>query len=453
MAIADAPRPNPSISPHTSTEELLRLRDRYVSPAFYQVTPVAIARARGATLVDVEGREYVDFAAGIGAMNLGHHHPEVMAAAHEQMQQATHLGFHVVLYEGYVRLCETLDEIFPGARPTKSILVNSGAEAVENALKIARVATGREWVIAFQNSFHGRTYGALSATGKTKPSRAPFLRSLATNILHLPYPYLYRPIVDGVPEAELGALYAGLVERALETQIAPEQVAAILVEPVQGEGGFVVPPADYLPRLRQICDRHGILLIADEVQTGFGRTGRMFAVEHQDVQPDLLVMSKSLGAGWPLGAVTGRADLMDALPVGSLGSTFGGHPVACAAARTMIDVMRRDDVPGRALRVGARIHERFLAMQQRFACIGDVRGLGAMQAMELVTDRVTKAPAADLTVAISEEACRRGLLTIKAGMHGNVIRTLAPLTIEDTLLEKGLDILEAAIETTLARGA
>ena len=328
MAILDAPRTSrtaasPAREP-LSSEEMLALRDKYVAPAFYQVTPVAIAEAQGAWLVDPEGKRYLDFAAGIGVLNLGHNHPEIVEAAREQLDRCAHLGFHVVLYEGYVRLCEALDRIYPRAGQdfsTKSVLVNSGAEAVENALKVARAATGREYVIAFQNSFHGRTYGALSATGKTKPSRFPFLGSMTPNVIHVPYPYPYRPVAD-VPAEELGAFYAGLVERTLGTQIAPESVAAIIAEPVQGEGGFIVPPADYFRRLRRICDRHGILLVADEVQTGFGRTGRLFAMEHWGVAPDLLATSKALGAGFPLGALTGRAELMDRLPEGSLGSTF-----------------------------------------------------------------------------------------------------------------------------------
>lgn len=427
------------------SEELRDLKARFVAPAVFHVTPVVAERAEGALLWDADGRRYIDFAAGIGVANLGHSHPEVLAAAQAQLAQAQHLGFHVVLYEGYMRLAQQLDARFPGPGPTRSVLVNSGAEAVENALKIARAATGRELVIAFQNSFHGRTCLAMSATGKSRLSGLPFLRSLAPGVIHVPYPYPYRAPAAFPTAAAMTEYYAGLVEQALDTVAPPEHVAAILAEPVQGEGGFVVPPAPFFRRLRALCDRHGILLVADEVQTGFGRTGRWFAMEHWGAAPDLLVTAKALGAGFPLGAVTGRAAVMDAVPAGALGSTFGGHPVACAAALKMIEVMARDRIPERAAALGAAVRARLEAMQQRFACIGEVRGLGAMQAIELVQDRESRAPAPALVAAVSAECTRRGLITIKAGLYGNVIRLLMPLTIGPGELEEGLGMLEAAL--------
>ncbi|HYR95050.1 MAG TPA: aminotransferase class III-fold pyridoxal phosphate-dependent enzyme, partial [Methylomirabilota bacterium] len=293
-----------------SSDEARALRDQYVPKGLSVGTPVVVARAAGAEVWDPEGKRYLDFVAGIGALNLGHQHPDVIAAVREQLERYAHVSAQVVTYEPYVRLAQELDRIYPRAAgatvATKSVFANSGAEAVENAMKIARVATGREWIIAFQNSFHGRTYAAMTATGKTKNSRLPFMRTTTPNIAHLPYPYPYRPLaaVDG---DELAELYVRLFEQALDTNLAPEHVAAVIVEPIQGEGGFIVPPARFLKRIAAICRRHDILFVADEIQTGMARTGRMFAIEHSGITPDLLITSKSLGAGFPIGAVTGRA--------------------------------------------------------------------------------------------------------------------------------------------------
>jgi 4-aminobutyrate aminotransferase/(S)-3-amino-2-methylpropionate transaminase len=429
--------------------EVRRLREQYVPKGLHVGTPVVVASASGAEVFDPEGKRYLDFVAGIGALNLGHQHPEILAAVREQLERYAHVAAQVVTYEPYVRLAQELDRIYPRAGgstvATKSVFANSGAEAVENAIKIARVATGREWIIAFQNSFHGRTYTAMTATGKTKNSRMAFMRSTTPNIAHLPYPYPYRPIAD-VSEEELSELHVRLFEQALETNLAPEHVAAVIVEPVQGEGGFIVPPARFLKRIAAICRRHDILFIADEIQTGMGRTGRMFAIEHSGVTPDLLVTSKSLGAGFPIGAVTGRAELFDALGPGTLGSTFGGHPVACAAALKTIEIIERDGVAERATAIGATLRSRFEEMAKRMPSIGEVRGIGAMQAIELVRDRATKKPAPELVEATIKRACERGLLLLRAGLYSNVIRTLVPLTITDAQLREGLDILEGSID-------
>jgi 4-aminobutyrate aminotransferase/(S)-3-amino-2-methylpropionate transaminase len=324
------------------------------------------------------------------------------------------------------------------------VLVNSGAEAVENAMKIARVATGREVVIAFQNSFHGRTYAAMTATGKTKNSRLPFLRSVATNVVHLPYPYPYRPLA-GLEGDELAQLHTRLLEQALETNLDPSHVAAVLVEPVQGEGGFIVPPPAFFALVKAICERHGIVFISDEVQTGLGRTGRMWGIEHSGVIPDLLVSSKSLGGGFPLGAVTGRAELFDALGPGTLGSTFGGHPVACATALATIRVIERDRLLERSVAIGERIQRAFRAMAEKHPVIGDIRGLGAMQAIELVTDRRTKAPARERYDKVLAHAAKNGVVLIRAGLYSNVLRCLTPLTITDEQLDRGLAVIEDAI--------
>lgn len=437
----------------TSSRDVLALRERFVPRGLAASSPVVVDSADGAIVRDREGREYLDFVAGIGALNLGHQHPDLIAAARTQLERYTHVGAQVVTYEPYVRLAQELDRIFPRGTEaqleTKSVFMNSGAEAVENAMKIARVATGREYVIAFQNAFHGRTYAAMTATGKTKNSRLPFLRSASANVVHAPYPYPYRPLVAGSLD-ELAELHARLLEQILETSLAPEHVAAVLIEPVQGEGGFVVPPAAFIPLVAEICRRHGILLIADEVQTGIGRTGRMFAMERSGVTPDLLVTSKSLGGGFPIGAVTGRADLMDVLKPGELGATFGGNPVACATALATIAVIERDGLLARAEAIGTTIRARFSDLATRHDSIGDVRGVGAMQAIELVSDRAAKTPAPKLVDAVIKTACERGLLLLRAGLYGNVIRTLVPLTITDDQLHAGLDILDGAIQVNSA---
>jgi 4-aminobutyrate aminotransferase / (S)-3-amino-2-methylpropionate transaminase / 5-aminovalerate transaminase len=431
------------------SEEVRRLREQYVPKGLHAGTPVVVASASGAEVFDPEGKRYIDFVAGIGALNLGHQHPEIIAAVRAQLDRYAHVSAQVVTYEPYVRLAQELDRIYPradaAAVPTKSVFANSGAEAVENAIKIARVATGREWIIAFQNSFHGRTYTAMTATGKTKNSRMAFMRSTTPNIAHLPYPYPYRPIAD-VSEEELSELHVRLFEQALETNLAPEHVAAVIVEPVQGEGGFIVPPARFLKRIAAICRRHEILFIADEIQTGMGRTGRMFAIEHSGVTPDLLITSKSLGAGFPIGAVTGRAELFDALGPGTLGSTFGGHPVACVAALKTIEIIERDRILERATAIGAALRRRFEAIATGNAHIGDVRGIGAMQAIELVRDRGSKKPAPEIVEAAIKRAHESGLLLLRAGLYSNVIRTLVPLTITDAQLEEGLNILEGSID-------
>ena len=432
-----------------SSEEARALRERFVPKGLHVGTPVVVARAQGAEVWDPEGKRYLDFVAGIGALNLGHQHPDVIAAVREQLDRYAHVSAQTVTYEPYVRLAQELDRIFPRAEgtsvATKSVFANSGAEAVENAMKIARVATGREFIIAFQNSFHGRTYAAMTATGKTKNSRLPFLRTTSPNVAHLPYPYPYRPLAP-VGEEELAELHVRLFEQALDTHLAPEHVAAVILEPIQGEGGFVVPPQRFLRRIAAICRRYDILLIADEIQTGMGRTGRMFAVQHVGITPDLLVTSKSLGNGFPIGAVTGRAELFDAMPPGSLGSTFGGHPIACAAAIATIEVMERDRIAERAAAIGARIRARFDALVETKPVVGEARGIGAMQAIELVQDRKTKKPAQQLVDAAIRRAGERGLLLLRAGLYSNVIRTLVPLTITDAQLEEGLDILEGSID-------
>jgi 4-aminobutyrate aminotransferase/(S)-3-amino-2-methylpropionate transaminase len=431
--------------PGPKSRALLERRAAAITKGLGKSTDVVVERAEGALVYDVDGNTLIDLAGGIGMTAAGHCPPAVVAAIEAQAKKLLHPCMLVATYEPYIALCELLNEVTPGDFPKKSILANSGAEAVENAIKIARVATGREWIIAFQNSFHGRTYAAMTATGKTKNSRMAFMRSTTPNIAHLPYPYPYRPIAN-VSEEELAELHVRLFEQVLETNLAPEHVAAVIIEPVQGEGGFVVPPARFLKRIAAICRRHDILFIADEIQTGMARTGRMFAVEHVGVTPDLLITSKSLGAGFPIGAVTGRAELFDALGPGTLGSTFGGHPIACVAVLKTIEIIERDHVAERATAIGVTLRARFDAIASRSANVGEARGIGAMQAIELVRDRATKKPAPELVEAAIKRACERGLLLLRAGLYSNVIRTLVPLTITDAQLGEGLDILEGSLD-------
>lgn len=429
--------------------ELLQRRRQAVPRGVWNTTPIFIERARGAEVWDVDGNRYIDFAGGIGVLNVGHNRPEVIDAVQAQAPRLMHTSFHVAMYEGYVAVAEWLNRRTPGNHQKKTLLVNSGAEAVENAIKIARAYTGRPAVIAFENAFHGRTLMAMSLTGKLNPYKTGF-GPFATEVYRVPYPDPYRsPFGEGV-DPLTGALAA--LERLLTTQVPPKQVAAVIVEPVQGEGGFVVPPRGFLTELAAFCRRHDILFIADEIQTGFGRTGRLWACEHEDVVPDLILTAKSIAAGMPLAAVTGRAEIMDAPQEGGLGGTYGGNPVACAAALEVFRVFDETDILSRARHVGDVVMERFRRWQERFALIGDVRGLGAMVAMELVRDRNTKEPATRETEQAIRLAYERGLILLKAGLFGNVIRFLAPLTIEDEQLEEGLGILEEVLDD-VAKGA
>ena len=435
--------------PGPRSQELQAERERYLPRGVFAYHPVYPASGSGARITDVDGNTYLDFAGGIGVMNVGHSHPAVVAAIQEQAALYTHTCAHVLTPPPYVELARRLTEIMPGSFAKKTLLVNSGAEAVENAIKIARAATGRSGVISFENSFHGRTNLALALTGKVRPYRQDF-GPFAPNIHTLPYPYVYRcPQHSGTDSSDCHEWREAL-ERAFLTRIAAEQVAAIIVEPVQGEGGFIVPPAHFLPELRDICTEHGILLIIDEVQSGFGRTGKLFAVEHSGVEPDLMLMAKSLAGGLPLAAVVGRAEYMDAPLPGGLGGTYGGNPVACAAALAVIEVFEREGLVERAQRLGALALERMRDWQERFALIGDVRGLGAMAAMELVRDREQRAPAAAEAAALLAEARQRGLILLKAGLYDNVIRLLMPLVTTDEEMARGLEIIEASLAAVSA---
>jgi 4-aminobutyrate aminotransferase/(S)-3-amino-2-methylpropionate transaminase len=399
-------------------------------------------RATNGEIWDVEGRRYIDFGSGIAVLNTGHLHPKVQAAVAAQLTRLSHACFQVTPYESYVVLAERLNAVAPGPGPWKTIFLTTGAEAVENAVKIARYHTGRPAVIAFGGGFHGRTLACISLTGKVHPYKAGF-GPMLPEVHHVPFPMEYHGIRV---EDSLAAL-----EQLFKYDVDAQRVAAIIVEPVQGEGGFYVAPPLFLRELRALCDRHGILLIADEVQTGFARTGKMFAIEHSGVVPDLMTVAKSLAGGVPLSAVIGRADIMDAPLPGGLGGTYAGSPLGCAAGLAVLDIIGSENLCARAERQGALLRARLEDLRSRWPCIGDVRGLGAMVAMEMVRERRADSPDAELTKALVQAAGRRGLVLLSCGLYGNVIRFLAPLTLPDAQLAEGLAILEAALEDVASR--
>jgi len=430
--------------PGPRSRALWARREAAVPRGPYNATPIFVKEGGGAVLRDVDDNRLLDFAGGIGCVNVGHANPAVLRAAREQLERLTHACFHVTPYESYVALAERLNALAPGRSPKKTLFASSGAEAVENAVKIARAATGRPAVLAFEDGFHGRTLLALSLTSKVHPYKAGF-GPFAPEVYRAPYAYCYRCSYHlTYPSCALACVDA--LEEYFKRYVEAEKVAAVIVEPVLGEGGFVVPPAEYLPKLRELTTRHGILLIADEVQTGFGRTGRLWAVEQAGVEPDILIAAKSLAGGLPLSAVIGRAEVMDAPGPGGLGGTFGGNPVAVAAAHAVLDELESGALYEAARRIGAQLEARARSWRERFALVGDVRGIGAMWALELVRDRDNKkAPAKEETAAISRKCYERGLVTITAGTYGNVIRTLMPLVIRDEELHEGLDVMEAAL--------
>jgi 4-aminobutyrate aminotransferase / (S)-3-amino-2-methylpropionate transaminase / 5-aminovalerate transaminase len=422
----------------TSETEFAELRSKYVPRGITSSHPITADRASGSELWDVGGKRYVDFAGGIGVMNVGHAHPRVMQAVEEQLRKATHTSFQVVQYETYLRLAERLCDVTPIDGPKKAIFFSTGAEAIENAVKIARAATGRPAVISFRGAFHGRTLLALSLTGSVQPYKQDF-GPYASEVYQSPFPYEYRGWNTEAAIADLNNL--------LESEVGPKRVAAIVIEPELGEGGFVPAPLDFMRELRELCSRHGILLVADEIQTGFGRTGKFFAIEHSGVQPDLITVAKSLAAGFPLSGVVGKAEVMDAPDPGGLGGTYGGNPVACAAGLAVMDIMRDEKLADRAARIGSVVEERMRTWALENELVGDVRGLGAMMGMELVRDRKSREPADAQTAKILATAREKGLIALRCGVHHNVIRTLMPLTIPDDQLEEGLDILGAALNS------
>ncbi|MER9883583.1 4-aminobutyrate--2-oxoglutarate transaminase [Mesorhizobium sp. M0118] len=415
--------------------ELKKRRESALPGGVACAFPICAERAQGAEIWDTEGRRYIDFIGGMGALAVGHSHPKVVDAVREQLQRFTHTFFGSIPYDGYVRLAERLNEIAPFATPAKTLLVTTGAEAVENAVKIARFHSGRRGVVVFRGGFHGRTLLTLAMTSQLDPYKRGF-GPFPTDVYHAPFPSTYRgPSTDEALQA---------LRDLFETQIEPDQLAAMVIEPVQGEAGFLPAPPEFMRGLRALCDAHGIVMIADEVQSGFARTGRVFAIEHSGVEPDLVALGKSFGGGLPIAAVIGKAVIMDAVPPGGLGGTYAGHPLACAAALAALHVLEEENLPARSIKIGESLTTGFRSLNLRTDCsaIGEVRGLGAMIAIEFVDDAVSRRPATALTENLVEDAARHGLLLASAGPFHNVIRVLAPLTASDTIIEEALTIFE-----------
>lgn len=428
---------------------LLERRMASIPRGPFNTVPTFAAKGEGALLTDVDGNTFIDFAGAIGSLNVGHCPPKVVEALKAQLDQYLHPCFHVMMYEPYVALAEKLNALTPGDHKKKTFFLNSGAEAVENAVKIARKYTGRRAVISFERGFHGRTYMAMSLTSKVKPYKNGF-GPFAPDTYKMPYPYYYRA-PSGMSQDEVDDQILRKFEDFFLSEVPGEEVAAIIMEPVQGEGGFVIPSVRFIQGVKALCEKYGILLIADEVQTGFGRTGKNFAMEHYGVVPDLMTMSKSIAAGLPISAVTGRAEIMDAPGIGEIGGTYGGSPLGCVAALKVIEMLEEERLAERADSIGAAVTERFLRLQQEVGRIGDVRTLGAMSAIELVKDPITKEPDKELTTRILQEAHQQGVIVMGAGLYSNVIRILSPLVITDEQLAEGLDVLEQAVKTCLSQ--
>jgi 4-aminobutyrate aminotransferase/(S)-3-amino-2-methylpropionate transaminase len=423
--------------PGPRSREILARKERVIAGPLSIFLPVVIAEGRGATITDVDGNTFLDFTGGVGCLNVGHSHPRLIEAAQEQLTRFSHTDFTIVPYEVYVTLAERLLALAPFRGPAKAAFFNAGTEAVENAIKFARSYTKRPAVVVFEGAFHGRTMLSMTMTSKTHPYKAG-LGPFAPEVYRVPFAQDYRG-----PDTKT-ALAA--LERAFITQVPAEQVAAIVIEPVQGEGGFVVAPRDFMAGIRRICDEHGIVLVVDEVQTGFGRTGRMFAIEHYGIEPDLITVAKSIAGGLPLSGVLGKAPIMDAPDDSAIGGTYVGNPVAQAAALAVLDVFEEEGLLERAQQLGERMRERMVSWQERFEHIGDVRGLGAMLALEFVRDRDSKAPYPELATAVVEAAAERGLLLLKSGIHSNCIRVLTPLVLTDGELDEALAVWEEALE-------
>ena len=425
----------------TSTDRVIAERERHVARGV-NTPPLVVARAEGARIEDVDGKSYIDFAGGLGCQNLGHGFPAAVEAIKDQVDRYLHQCFMVGMYEPYIDVCRLLGETSPcSGADQKSLLLNAGAEAVENAVKIARAYTGRSGVICFDHGFHGRTILTLAMTSKVVPYKKDF-GPLAPDVFRAPAPYPYRGV--GTDESIAG------LELLFKQDVDPEKVACMVLEPVQGEGGFIPMPEDFVRALKEICDRHGILYVDDEVQSGVGRTGKMWALEHYGVEPDLLVSGKSLGGGMPLAAVTGRAEVMDCVPPGGLGGTFGGNPVACAAAVATIKGLTEGGMLERSREVGERLRAGLDGMASRVDAVGEVRGIGPMLALELVHDRATKEPAADVAAKTTAIARERGLMLLSCGLYGNVLRILVPFVATDDELDRGLEIMEGALVDAVA---
>jgi 4-aminobutyrate aminotransferase/(S)-3-amino-2-methylpropionate transaminase len=431
--------------PGPKSRALMARRRAAVSDSPFIVTPIFAERGTGAALTDVDGNTFLDFAGGIGTVNVGHAHPNVVAAIRAQSEKLIHTCFNVAQYESYVALAEKLNDIVPTRGPRKTVLFNSGAEAVENAVKIARRVTGRPGVITFEHGFAGRTYMALTLTSKAMPYKAGF-GPFVPEVYRLPYPYHYRLAREGEGEDAFADRMLEGVREFFHTHVDPKQVACVWIELVTGEGGFIVAPRRYVKGLRALCDEHGIVLIVDEIQTGFCRTGKWFATEHYGIEPDLITLAKSIAGGLPLSAVVGRADLLDGVHVGGLGGTYSGNPVSCAAALAAIHVYEQERIVERADALGRQLFHRMEKWFQKFPCIGNVRGLGAMRAVEFVRDRASKEPDKEFTAQLLTRCLEHGVILLSSGTHSNVLRFLFPLVIEPEQLDEGLDVIESQLE-------
>jgi 4-aminobutyrate aminotransferase/(S)-3-amino-2-methylpropionate transaminase len=433
--------------PGPKSRALLARRTKAVPRGVPAVTSIAIVQADGAVLTDADGNQLIDFGGGIGVVNTGHRHAGVVRAVREQLEHFAHVCFPVSTYEPYVELAERLNRLTPGSQEKRTFFVNSGAEAVENAVKAARFFTGRQAVVCFEHGFHGRTNLAMALTSKVMPYKKGF-GPFAPEIYRIPYPYCYRCEVG--PRVHCCMASRAQLEQIFAATVDPQSVAAIIMELELGEGGFVPAPVEYVQAIAAFAREHGILFIADEIQTGFGRTGKLFACEHYGLVPDLITTAKSLAGGLPLAAVTGRADVLEAPQVGGLGGTYGGNPLACAAALAVLDAMEAERIPERAQRMGDRISSRFREWAEHFPCIGDVRGLGAMVGMELVVDRSSKTPDKALTTRLLTAALERGLVLLSSGTFGNVVRVLAPLTAQEAIIDEGLAVMESALAVAVS---
>jgi 4-aminobutyrate aminotransferase/(S)-3-amino-2-methylpropionate transaminase len=433
--------------PGPNSSKLLEERNKYIPKGISYSFPVFAKEAKGALIVDVDGNQFIDFAAGIGVANVGHCHDRIVKAAKEQLDKYIHTSINVFMYEPYVRLAKKVAAITPGDFPKKTMFANSGAEAVENAVKIARKYTGKKGIIALECAFHGRTLMTMTLTSKVRPYKYGF-GPFAPEVYKIPSAYCYRCYFGlSYPDCDMQCVKN--LERFFLAECPADNVAALIAEPIQGEGGFIVPPPEYLPQLKDICSKHGILFIADEIQSGFGRTGKMFASEHFGLEADLITIAKSLAAGFPLSGVTGRAEVMDESAPGEIGGTYGGNPIACAAALEVIDIIQEESLPARAVKIGEIIQKRLRELQDKYPVIGDVRGLGAMVAIELVNDRKTKEPAKEITGKLAAGCYRRGLVVLSAGIYSNVLRFLPPLVITDEELNQAMDVLEEALKEAM----
>jgi 4-aminobutyrate aminotransferase/(S)-3-amino-2-methylpropionate transaminase len=421
------------------TEKLLKIRDKYIPGCLSHLTKIIVDKAEGSWISDVDGKNYLDFGAGIAVVSAGNCHPKIVKAVKDQAEKCFHTCFHIIMQEPYIKLAEKIIKIMPGKAPKKVMFLNSGAEAVENAIKFVRVFTGRKALAAPEHGFHGRTYGALALTSKTKPLKEG-LEPFIPEVYRIPYAYCYRcPVGKEYPGCGIACVNA--IEEMFATYVSAESLAAIFLEPVIGEGGIIIPPVEYIQGLRKICDKYGILLVFDEIQTGFGRTGKMFAQEHFNVEPDLTLMAKGIANGMPLSAVAGKTEIMDKPNTGAVGSTYGGNPIACAAGNAMLDVINEENLVGDSAAKGEYMLKNLENLESKYDYVGDVRGKGLMIGIECVKDKISKKPFKDRAGDIINECVKQGLIVVRAGAMGNVVRILPPLNTKDEDIDKGLEII------------